>query len=498
MRSDIPSHGGSSLSEFETRTIRPERALGLRSNLRPAPVQQWRPKLDHTAPTTIDELVSSLKESLKVGDAPRTIALSLGSAPNKWDTIVPQLAPEELRALVGLLPEEALADLLSEIEPIEAARIIQTLSHPRAADLLEAMAPDDATDVIDELPAQQAEKILIEMEPADAAEIRELLSFPPDSAGGIMTPGFVSISPNMRASQAIAALQRVSEEAETMYYVYVLDDDEHLLGVLSLHSLVLTRPEVPVRELMASDPVRVTVDADQESAARLLVDFDLLALPVVDGNNRLLGIITQDDVAEVLEAEATEDIERLGGSQPLETPYRFASIPLLFKRRILWLLLLFAAEAYTGTVMRHFEDELAQVVALAFFIPLLIGTGGNIGSQVTTTLVRAIAVGEVRLRDVRWVLAKELSVGIILGLVMAVAAFGRAQLLHVGSDVGFVIALTIMAICVWSAAVAAILPLIINRLKIDPAVVSAPLITTLVDGTGLVIYFTIAKRLLRL
>lgn len=445
-----------------------------------------------------DELISAIKEALAAGDRSRVLSLVEESDPGQWPAVIPQLDDSELPKLVSLLPADELSDLLSEIEPIEAAQILGTLSHPHAADLLEAMAPDDATDVIDALPEEQAEQILIQMEPADAAEIRELLAFPPDSAGGIMTPGFVAISPNLRASQAIAALQRVSEEAETMYYVYVVDDEEHLLGVLSLHRLVLTRPDTPVRELMVSDPVRIEADADRETAARLLVDRNLLALPVVDAHNRLLGIITQDDVADVLEEEATEDIERLGGSQPLDVPYRYAGVSLLFRRRIFWLLLLFAAEAYTGTVMRHFEGEVAQVVALSFFVPLLIGTGGNIGSQVTTTLVRAIAVGEVSLRDARWVLAKELAVGLSLGLVMAVVAFGRAQLLHVGSDVGFVISLTILAICVWSAAVAAVLPLIINRLKIDPAVVSAPLITTLVDGTGLVIYFSIAKRLLHL
>lgn len=445
-----------------------------------------------------EELISAIKDALAAGDRDRVLTLANESDPSQWPAIMPQLDEAELPLLVSYLPEDELSELLSEIEPIEAAQILGTLSHPQAADLLEAMAPDDATDVIDALPEDQAEQILIQMEPADAAEIRELLAFPPDSAGGIMTPGFVAISPTLRASQAIAALQRVSEEVETMYYVYVVDEQEHLLGVLSLHRLVLTRPDTPVRDLMVTDPARIQASADREAAARLLVDRNLLALPVVDAENRLLGIITQDDVADVLEEEATEDIERLGGSQPLDVPYRFASISLLFRRRILWLLLLFAAEAYTGTVMRHFEGELAQVVALSFFIPLLIGTGGNIGSQVTTTLVRAIAVGEVTLRDVRWVLAKELAVGIILGCVMAVVAYGRSQLLHVGHDVGFVISLTILAICVWSAAVAAILPLIINRLKIDPAVVSAPLITTLVDGTGLVIYFTIAKRLLHL
>jgi len=228
-----------------------------------------------------------------------------------------------------------------------------------------------------------------------------------------------------------------------MYYVYVLDETEHLLGVLSLHRLVLTLPETPVRDLMIVDPIVVHVGADQETAARRLTDHNLLALPVVDDENRLLGIITQDDIADVLEADATEDIERLGGSQPLDIPYRMAGVALLFRRRVIWLLLLFAAEAYTGTVLRHFEGEISRVVSLSFFIPLLIGTGGNNGSQVTTTLVRAMAVGEVRLRDVRWVLAKEVSVGLVLGAVMAVFAFGRAEFLNVGTDVGLVIAITI-------------------------------------------------------
>jgi magnesium transporter len=211
-----------------------------------------------------------------------------------------------------------------------------------------------------------------------------------------------------------------------------------------------------------------------------------------------VGIITQDDVADILEQEATEDFERIGGSQPLDVSYLRASVPLLVRRRIVWLLLLFVAEAYTGTVLRAFEDELQQVIALSFFIPLLIGTGGNVGSQTTTTLVRAIAVGEVGLSDVLRVMRKEITVGVILGAVMAVIAFGRAEFLGVSRDVGVVVALTIASITVWSATVASVLPLVLRRLKIDPAVVSAPFITTLVDGTGLIIYFTIAKIVLDL
>jgi len=414
-----------------------------------------------------------------------------------WADVVPSLSPPEVAALLQWLPDAEVPELLAELDPFQAADILRTLSRHEAADLLEAMAPDDATDVIEELPDAEAEQILVQMEPAEAAELRGLLAYPPDSAGGLMTPAFVAVAPGLRADQAVAALRRVAEEAETVNHVYVVDG-ETLLGVLSLHRLVLSRSDTPVRHLMVTDPIRVRADADQETAAHLLTERNLLALPVVDAEDRLLGIITQDDVADVLEEEATEDIERLGGSQPLETPYRLASVPLLFRRRIVWLLALFVAEAYTGTVMRAFEDELDKVVALAFFVPLLIGTGGNVGSQVTTTLVRAMAVGELRLRDIRWVLGKEVTVGLAMGAVMAAAAFGRAELLGVGADVGVVVALTIATICLWSSAVAAMLPLVLRRLRVDPAVVSAPFITTLVDGTGLVIYFTVAKVVLNL
>lgn len=444
------------------------------------------------------DLIAEVRDRIAARDQIEIVGLAGQVGPADWADVLAQLEPAEVAVLLQWLPDELLADTLAELDPAVAAGLLRTLSRPEAADLLEAMDPDDATDVVDELSDAEAEQILVAMEPAEAAEIRELLAYPADSAGGLMTPAFVAVSPDVRADEAIAALRVVAEEAETVNYVYAVDEDDHLLGVLRLHSLVLTRPETPVRELLAPALLSVRADADQEEAARLLIDHNLLALPVVDGDNRLLGIITQDDVADVLEQEATEDIERLGGSEPLEVPYRVASIKLLFRRRIVWLLALFVAEAYTGTVMRAFEDELATVVSLSFFIPLLIGTGGNIGSQTTTTLVRAIAVGEVRLRDVRWVFVKEVATGISIGAVMAVIAFGRAEILGVGTDVGFVVALTIAAICVWSASVASVLPMILRRLKVDPAVVSAPLITTLVDGTGLIIYFTIAKFVLDL
>ena len=423
------------------------------------------------------------------------VGLAERLGPAEWADLVPRLDTGEIAVLLQWLPDIEIAQLLEELDPADAAAILRTLSRPEAADLLEAMDPDDAADVVEELPDAEAELILVQMEPAEEAELRELLTYPPESAGGLMTPAFVSIGPDLRANQAIAALRRVAEEAETVNYVYVIDAAEKLLGVLSLHNLVLTRPETPVRDLMAPDIVRVRATADQETAARLLIDHNLLALPVVDDDDRLLGIITQDDVADVLEEEATEDIERLGGSQPLDTPYRLAGVALLVRRRVGWLLFLFVAGLLTSEVVEAFNEELDEVKALIAFIPLIIGIGGNVGSQTVTTLVRAIAVGEVQLRDIGWVLGKELATGLAIGLILAGAGFARVGF-DEGAMIGIVVAATIICITLWSAAVAAILPLALRRLRIDPAVVSAPFITTLVDATGLLIYLSIAKAVL--
>jgi magnesium transporter len=418
--------------------------------------------------------------------------------PAEWADLVPQLEPSEVAVLIQWLPDEEIALILEELPPTEAARILRTLSAPEASALLGEMDPDDAADVVDVLPEQDANEILVRMKPDDAAEIRQLSGYEPDTAGGIMTPEYVAVAKDATSAQAIAAIRRLVDDAETVNYVYVVDEERHLLGVLSLYRLMLSAERTPVVELMAPSTVRVRASADQETAARLLTDRNLLAIPVVDDDDHLIGIITEDDVADVIEAEATEDIERLGGSQPLNLPYRLASVPLLVRKRVGWLLLLFIAEGYTGTVLQSFEQELAAVVALSFFIPLLIGTGGNIGSQTVTLVVRAMALGEVSMKDIGWLVLKELRVGLVIGLFMALVGVGQAVFLHVSNEIALVVALTLVSISIWSATVASALPLILRRLSVDPAVVSAPLISTLVDGTGLIIYFEIAKLVLAL
>jgi magnesium transporter len=445
-----------------------------------------------------EQMVGEIQQLIREREQEGIRGLAERVGPAEWADLIPQLDPGEVAVLLQWLPDEEVPQVFEELDPVNAASILRTLSQNEAAAVLEGMDPDDAADVLENLPAQDVDQILIRMKAEDAAEIRELAGYEPDTAGGLMTPEFVAVESNATSGQAIAAIRRLVDEAETVSYVYVIDPERHLLGVLSLYRLLLSPASTPVVQLMAPTTVRVRASADQETAARLLTDRNLVAIPVVDDDDHLLGIITEDDVADVLEAEATEDIERLGGSQPLNLPYRLASVPLLVRKRVGWLLLLFVAEAYTGSVLRSFQDELTDVVALSFFIPLLIGTGGNIGSQTVTLIVRAMALNEVSLRDVGWIIYKELRVGLLLGIVMAVVAFGRAALLGVGTNIGEVVAITILAMCVWSATVAAALPLILRRLRIDPAVVSAPLITTLVDGTGLIIYFEIAKFVLSL
>jgi len=444
------------------------------------------------------DLVAEVQALIREREREGVLGLAELIGPAEWADLVPQLEPSEVAVLIQWLPDEEIAMILEELPPSEAARILRSLSANEAGELLGEMDPDDAADVVEQLPDEDVHEILIRMRPDDAAEIRELAGYDPDTAGGLMTPAYVAVAKEATSAQAIAAIRRLVDEAETVNYVYVIDEDRRLLGVLSLYRLLLSPDDTPVERLMAPSTVRVKASADRETAARILTDRNLLAIPVVDDEDHILGIITEDDVADVLQQEATEDIERLGGSQPLNLPYRLASVPLLVRKRVGWLLLLFIAEAYTGTVLRNFEGELARVVDLAFFIPLLIGTGGNLGSQTVTLVVRAMALGEVALRDIAWVVFKELRVGLAIGLVMSVVAFGRAVILNVKPGVPEVVALTILAICLWSATVAGALPLILRRLGVDPAVVSAPFIATLVDGTGLVIYFEIAKLVLRL
>jgi magnesium transporter len=302
----------------------------------------------------------------------------------------------------------------------------------------------------------------------------------------------------MTAAEAIQAVREWRPETETFYYLFVVDSHGRLCGVVNLRQLVVADPATSVADLMDMEVISVRVGTDQEECARLMTRYNLLALPVVNGDNRLLGVITHDDLVEVLEAETTEDIQRLGGAQPLDRSYLDTAIFIVTRKRIGWLLLLFLTETLTGSVLRHFEDELQSAVALAFFVPLLIGTGGNAGSQTTSTIIRALAVGDMDLSDSLRALWHELRTGLLLGLAMAGVAYLRALTWGSSPALALTVALAIFVIVVWANGLGSVLPLLAAALHIDPTVVSGPVMSTLVDATGLFIYFTIARVILGL
>ncbi|MFC6712498.1 magnesium transporter [Branchiibius cervicis] len=407
--------------------------------------------------------------------------------------------PDRTRLVAALQPQ--LADrLLAVIEPRTAANLLTSASPATAAGLLAALDSDIAADILRELPESTAVALIGALPPARALVLNGLLSWPPDSAAAHMVPEALVISKDQDVDSALRQLREQTAAAPVdslaAAYVYVVDDDRRLLGVVSLQHLVLAAPGTPVTDLTETDIITVTADTDEEVAARTLTDNRLAALPVIDENSTLLGVITADVAADIVEDETTEDAERQGGSEPLDVPYLDASPVRLWRKRVIWLLVLFIAEAYTGTVLRYFEDELDAVVSLAFFIPLLVGTGGNTGTQITTTLVRAASTGEVGLRDLRKVLPKELSAAVMISATMAAVGLVRAWTLGVGWPVMITVSISLAAIVLWSALVASILPLLLTKTRIDPAVVSAPMIATIVDGTGLLIYFMIAKAII--
>jgi magnesium transporter len=448
-----------------------------------------------------ERLLAAVESPSRKGPERITAAVA-GVPPAILADALAALPAAPLRIVLAALGADRLADVVAALDADVAVDVLLRLTQAEAADVLEAMAPDDAADVVAELrdeDAPVAEQILQQMEPEEAADVRELLAYPPDTAGGIMTTDFLAVRAGDLVGAAVRRLRAPADELppESASYVYVTERDGRLVGVVPWHRLVRAGERVPVRQLIQPQVITVLATADQETVARAVHEHRLLAAPVVDEAGRLLGIVTADDVADVVEEETTEDIEKMGGSQPLDQPYLQAGPLTLAKKRVGWLLLLFVGAGYTGTVLSLFASELDAIVALAFFIPLLIGTGGNVGSQTVMTVIRALAVGDVELRDLFRVWAKEVAVGLLLGTVMGAATFIRALLLGVGPNIGIAVAVAAAAIVLWATTVAAILPLILHRLRIDPAVVSAPLIATLVDGTGLFIYLTIARAVLR-
>jgi len=374
-------------------------------------------------------------------------------------------------------------------------QLVKGIGRERMSKLLEAMPHDDRVDLLKQCDDVTIDNLLSLVAKADREDIRRLLTYSEHHAGSVMTTDYATLPPDITVQEAINYLRRQAPDKETIYYVYVVDDERQLIGFVSLRDLVLAKPTAIVRDIMTEDIVSVRADQDQEDVARKLARFDFLAIPVVDDQNRIIGIVTHDDVIDVLEEEAAEDIARQGASEPLGQPYFSVSILRLLRSRIIWLCMLAIAATLTVNVLSVFEETLQTVVTLSLFIPLLIGVGGNAGAQSATTIVRSLATDEVTSRDLFRVIFRESRVGFLLGSSLAALAFVIVWMVF-GMSMALILSLSLVAICTLASLVGALMPIVANRVGVDPAAVSAPFVTTIVDATGLLIYFLIARAVL--
>ncbi|GAB48612.1 magnesium transporter, partial [Mobilicoccus pelagius] len=364
------------------------------------------------------------------------------------------------------------------------------------ASVFTEMEPDDRVSLLDELPASVATRLLQALSPSERDLTATVLGYPEGSIGRRMSPEYVTAHPHLTAEETLGRVRAGLAGAETVYTLPVVDDRRRLVGVVGLRDLMSATPDHLVADLL-DEPHSARATDDAETAARWCADLRLLALPVVDDEGRLVGILTVDDALRILEDAESEDQARIGGSEPLRRPYLATPVLAIVRSRVVWLLVLAVGATLTVQVLEVFEATLAQKVTLSLFIPLLIGTGGNTGNQAATTVTRALALGDVRPRDVLAVLARELRVGLSLGLVLGAVGFVVAGLAY-GAPIGAVIGLTLLSICTLAATVGGVMPLVAKTLRVDPAVFSNPFITTFVDATGLLVYFLIARAVLGL
>ena len=418
-----------------------------------------------------------------------------------WHLLVPEDRLESFQAL----PRPEAEDLFLSLSAHDQAELLRALPQPERRSWMRLLAPDDAADLVQEIPHDQREELLALLDDTTRKEVNGLLAYAEDDAGGLMNPRYVRVRPEMTVDEAITYLRRQApDRAGAMHYAYVLDPEQRLRGVVSFRKLLSAKPDQRVSEVMQTDLIKVPEKMDQEDLSRLFATYRLMAFPVVDEQGHMKGIVTLDDIVDVVREEATEDIQRIGGTAPIDAPYLRISIIGMIKKRAGWLAALFIGETLTATAMGYFEAEIARAVVLALFVPLVISSGGNSGSQATTLVIRAMALGEVRLRDWWRVIRREIISGLGLGVILA--AIGLARILiwqglfHTYGKHFMLLAITVaaslMGVVLWGTIVGSMLPFILRRLGFDPASASAPFVATLVDVTGLVIYFTMAKIVL--
>ncbi len=460
-------------------------------------------EMDDQEKKTTDQGFSELSNSdSAVVTAQEQDFLNLIHLQDHWS----QMTKENRKEKFFLLPRTDAEELFLNLRAPDQFELTEELGQLEKRSWIRLLAPDDAADLIQEVDAELKDNYLSLLDPQTKREVSALLAYAEDKAGGLMNSRFIRLRPQMNVDEAISYIRiQAKTQVETMYYSYVLDPEQKLVGVISFRELFASTPTKRVSEIMHTDVFKISVDLDQENITQVFKKQDLMALPVIDAENKMVGIVTFDDIAEVAEEEATEDIHKIGGVESLDAPYLQISMIEMIRKRGGWLLILFIGEMFTASALGYFEDDLQKAVVLAMFLPLIISSGGNSGSQASTLIIRAMALGEVKLKDWVRVLGREIATGAALG-----AALGAVGLLRIyfwpwreqmyGPEylrIGLTVSVSVIGVVLWGTISGSMLPFILRRFKLDPASASAPAVATIVDVTGVVIYFTAASLILK-
>ena len=437
------------------------------------------------------------------------LLLESGNLQGAKSLLIP-VQPVDIAEAIEGLPESSQLiafRLLSKAEAIEVYEylntdvqqaLIQEFKRQEVLDIVDQMSPDDRARMFDELPAKIVRRLLSQLSPGERQATAILLGYEEDTAGRIMTPEYISLKDNLTVSQTLERIRSLSNASEVVYYLYVTDVSRQLTGIVSLRDLVIASPETTLAEIMTRDVVFVHTDTDQEEVARTIQRYDILALPVVDSEERLVGVVTVDDVIDIIEREATEDIYALGGVQSDKDNYFQTNLLTVARRRVVWLFVLLLTNTVTGAIIRYNEELLKQVVILAAFIPLLTGTGGNVGAQSSTVVIRGLNTEEIQNMGAGKVIFREAAAGILLGLILGTLATVWAYFLQGSIEVAVSVGISLVAIALLASVAGSALPFLFRSFGLDPALMSAPFITTAVDVLGVLIYFYIAKTILGL
>jgi len=416
------------------------------------------------------------------------------------------LTPEEREEAFEDLSRDEAEDFFLDLSARDQAELVSGMPAAQRRSWMRLLAPDDAADLIQESPDGEREALLALLDDATLGEVRALLAYAEDDAGGLMNPRYARVRPDVRVDEALGYVRKQTRELQSsVSYIYVLETDQRLLGVISLRDLFAATADKIVRDIMTSELVTATEDLDQEALSRLFAQSDLQAIPVVDREGRMKGVVTVDDIVDVIQEEATEDIQKIGGTQALDAPYLETGLLAMVRKRVSWLAVLFLGEMLTASAMGRFEDDIARAVVLSVFIPLIISSGGNAGSQASTLVIRALALGELKLVDWWRVVQREVVSGLAMGGLLGLLGLGRVVLWeHLFHSYGphyllvaYTVGGSVLAVVLWGTLSGAMLPFLLRRVGLDPATASAPFVATMVDVFGIVIYFSLASLMLK-